>query len=192
MLNRENTIKSLKDKKIQIRSGIKIQELPFTKKINLQINSNDKDRFASCATILGTLLPTKPNSFSKKENVKVIWLSPKEWLIVYSYENDFFYELKNKIGDVEGSVTDVSENRTIIRLSGEKIFFLLSKFLVLDLEKNLSTESSCAQTLFVKIPILLVKNSLNNQIPEIDIFTNRSHANYLFNLLLDGTNNLDI
>ena len=91
--------------------------------------------------------------------------------------------------DLETSVTDVSENRTIIRISGEKLFTLLSKFLVLDLEKNLSNQLSCAQTLFVKVPILIVRNNKNDQIPEIDIFTNRSHAMYVYELLVDGTKN---
>ena len=95
------------------------------------------------------------------------------------------------MGDKEASVTDVSENRTIIRISGIKIFTLLSKFLVLDLEKNLSSESSCAQTFFIKVPLLLVRNNNNDEIPEIDIFVNRSHANYIYNLIIDGTKNLD-
>ena len=75
-------------------------------------------------------------------------------------------------------------------MSCNKIYKLLSKFLVLDLEKNLPDESSCAQTLFVKVPVLLVRNHYDG-IPEIDIFTNRSHANYIYNLLVDGTKNLD-
>ena len=84
----------------------------------------------------------------------------------------------------------MSENRTIIRISGKYVYVLLSKFLVLDLEKNLSTDSSCAQTLFVKVPVLLVRNHYD-ETPEIDIFTNRSHANYIYNLIVDGTKNLD-
>ena len=112
-------------------------------------------------------------------------------MIIDDKENELFFNLKNELGDLEASVTDVSENRTIIRLSGKKIFTLLSKFLVLDLEKNLGTLSSCAQTLFVKAPILLIRNDDKNQIPVIDIFTNRSHANYIYNLLIDGTKNLD-
>ena len=31
----------------------------------------------------------------------------------------------------------------------------------------------------------------NNQTPEIDIFANRSHANFIYNLLKDGSKNLD-
>ena len=68
---------------------------------------------------------------------------------------------------------------------------MLSKFLVLDIEKNLQSESSCAQTLFVKVPIILIRNHNGNQVPEIDIFVNKSHANYVYNLLVDGAENLD-
>ena len=75
---------------------------------------------------------------------------------------------------------------------GEKIYILLSKFLTLDLEKSLPNKYSCAQTLFVKVPVLLVRNNNDHTvIPEIDIFTNRSHANYVYKILVDGAKNLD-
>jgi len=190
MLNRENTIHSINDNKIVEFFGIKIQEMPYVKKINLRFDPNNNDYMSSCGKILGTILPTRPNTYAQNERVKVIWLGPNEWLIVNDEDNDLFIKLKNETGDLEASVTDVSENRTIIRIRGRYIHVLLSKFLVLDLEKNLSTNSSCAQTLFVKVPVLLVRNHYDGT-PEIDIFTNRSHANYIYNLLVDGTKNLD-
>ena len=188
-LERENSIYSLKNNKIENYFGIKIQELTFAKKINLRIDTNNNS-LATCSKILNIMLPTKPNTYTKKDYLKVIWLGPDEWLIINS-EDNLFLKLKDKLGDIEASVTDISENRTIIRISGEKIFTLLSKFLVLDLEKNLGSVSSCAQTLFVKVPILLVRNYKKQQMPEIDILVNRSHANYIYSLLVDGTNNLD-
>ncbi len=197
MLKREKTIQSLqslqKNKFTDCakHSYIEIYELPFMKKINLRLDPNDNSCVSSCSKILGTMLPTNANTYSKNTiNEKVIWLGPDEWLIV-SDDDDAFLKLQNKIKDIEASLTDVSENRTIIRIFGSKVFVLLSKFLVLDLEKNLSNQSSCAQTLFVKVPILLVRNSSDKQKHEIDIFTNRSHANYIYNLLVDGTKNLD-
>ena len=191
MLNRDNTIPSIKNNKVEEHFGIKIQELPFVKKINLRLDPNDKDCVSSCSKILETMLPTKDNTYSTNAiNEKVIWLGPNEWLIV-SDDDDAFLKLLNKIGDLEASLTDVSENRTIIRIRGRYAYILLSKFLVLDLEKNLHSESSCAQTLFVKVPILLVRNSNNTQRHEIDIFTNRSQANYIYRLLVDGVTNLD-
>ena len=190
MLNKEKTINSINNNIIE-HFEIKIQELPYVDKINLRLDPNNNDYMSICGKILGAVLPTKPNTYVQNEKVKIIWLGPDEWIVINDQENELFIKLKNELGDLEASVTDVSENRTIIRLSGKKIMTLLSKFLVLDLEKNLGTQSSCAQTLFVKVPILLVRNDDNNQIPVIDIFTNRSHANYIYNLIVDGTKNLD-
>ena len=189
-LKRENTIHSLNDNKIEDHFGIKIQELPFVNKINLRINPNNNKYMSSCGKILEAILPIKPNTYARNKNVKIIWLSPDEWLVINN-KDGLFKKLKDEIGNLEASVTNISENRTIIRISGEKIYTLLSKFLVLDLEKNLSDQSSCAQTLFVKVPILLVRNHKDAQIPEIDIFANRSHANYIYNLIVDGAKNLN-
>ena len=191
MLDRENTVDSLKNNKIQEHGNIKIQELPFINKINLRLDPRNKNYMSLCGKILGIILPTKPNTYSKNENVKSLWLGPDEWLIVNESKNDLFSKLTNELKEEDTSVTDVSENRTVIRLTGEKIFILLSKFLTLDLENNLFNQSCCAQTLFVKVPSLLIRNNNENEIPEIDIFINRSHSNYIYNLLVDGTKNLD-
>ena len=190
ILERENIIKSLQNNKIENFYGTNIQELAFINKINLRINTKNTNYMKVCGKILNAILPTKPNIFTKNGNLKIIWLSPDEWLITNEDDN-LFLKLKNEISDLEASVTDVSENRTIVRLSGEKIYTLLSKFLVLDLEKSLPSESTCAQTLFAKVPILLLRNHNENQVPEIDIFLNNSHANYVYNLIVDGSENLD-
>ena len=195
MLDRKNTIPLLNNENFQKPEdkffNIDIKELPFIKKINLRLDPNDRLCVSSCSKILGTMLPTKTNTYSRNDkNEKVIWLGPDEWLIV-SDDDDAFFNLQSQIRNLEASLTDVSENRTIIRISGENVYALLSKFLVLDLEKNLSNDSSCAQTLFVKVPVLLVRNNYDGA-PEIDIFTNRSHANYIYNLIVDGTKNHDL
>ncbi len=190
MLNREKTIHSINN--IIEHFEIQFQELPYVNKINLRIDPNNNDYMSACSKILGAILPTKANTYVKNEKFKIIWLGPDEWMIISDQENELFIRLKNELGNLDASVTDVSENRTIIRISGKEIIILLSKFLVLDLEKNLSTQTSCAQTLFVKVPILLVRNNSDSQTPEIDIFVNRSYANYIYNLLVDGTKNLDL
>ena len=192
MLKRENIIHPIQNNNDKNYSDIKIQEISFIKKINLRLNPNNKNFMAICGKILGTILPTKPNTYNKIDKIKIVWLGPDEWLIIYNDENNILEKLQHELGNLETSATDISENRTIINVSGDKVNILLSKFLVLDLEKNLSNESSCAQTLFVKVPILLLRNNKKNQIQDIDILTNRSHANYIYKLLLDGTINLDI
>ena len=188
-LQQDNCIKSLSNNKVENHFGVEIQELPFINKINLRIDTNDNKNIIKCGKLINAILPVQPNTYVTNDNVKVIWLGPNEWLITNN--QNLYKNLKNEIGDIQASVTDVSENRTVIRISGDQIFKLLSKFLVLDLEKNLPDESSCAQTLFVKVPVLLVRNNNEKQIPEIDIFTNRSHANYIYNLIVDGSQYLD-
>ena len=188
-LKQDNCINFLSNNKVENHFGINVQELPFINKINIRINPNDNESIIKCGKIINTILPIKPNTYAKNENIKVIWLGPNEWLIINI--NNSFKNLRNEIGDIDASVTDVSENRTIIRISGKQINKLLSKFLVLDLDNNLPNESACAQTLFVKVPVLLLRNYNAKQVPEIDIYVNRSHANYIYNLIVDGAKNLD-
>ena len=188
-LQQDNCINSLSNNKVENHFGVEIQELPFINKINVRIDINDNQNIIKCGRLINAILPIQPNTYVKNDNVKAIWLGPNEWLITNN--QNLYNNLKSEIGDMQASVTDVSENTTVIRISGEQIFKLLSKFLVLDLEKNLPDESSCAQTLFVKVPVLLVRNNNEKQIPEIDIFTNRSHANYIYNLIVDGSQYLD-
>lgn len=196
MLTRENTIIELKDSTIQEYSGITFMELAFVKKINIRGNPSDNNFMSSNKKILDTALPIKPNTYTNNGKIKILWLGPNEWLVVDenpNENNELISKLENINNREESSITDISENRTVIRIAGKKLFTLLSKFLVLDLDQNLPNESSVAQTLFVKVPVILVRNYSNEigQIPEIDIFTNRSHSNYIYKLLIDGTKNLN-
>jgi len=194
MLNRENSIHILRNNVVQEHADIKFQELPFMTKINLRGNSNDKKFLSSASKVLNTTLPTRTNTYIKINSLKIIWLGPDEWLIVDEKgddKQDLFSKLENSIGSQDASVTDVSENRTIIRIIGKKLFILLAKFLTLNLDNSLNSNSSVAQTLFIKVPVLLMRHHKHNREPKIDIITNRSHANYVYKILVDGTKNLD-
>ena len=194
MLNRENSIHILQNNVVQERAEIKFQELPFMTKINLRGNPNDKNFMSSASETLNTRLPIRPNTYITINSLKIIWLGPNEWLIIDEKEDDkenLFSKLENSFGSQDVSVTDVSENRTVIRITGAKLFILLAKFLTLNLDNSLNSSSSVAQTLFIKVPVLLLRHHENKQKQKIDIYTNRSHANYVYKILVDGTKNLD-
>ena len=193
MLNRENTINLLKDNNIIKYSNIQFQELPFVKKINLRGDPSNKEFMSLNSKILNSDLPVEPNTYTNNQDLKIIWLGPNEWLIIeesQANEKDLISKLQNINNNQATSITDVSENRTIIRMSGKKLFTLFAKFLVLDLDSSFVKVKSVAQTLFVKVPVLLVRINSDAEEPKIDIFVNRSQANYIFNLLVDGTKNL--
>jgi len=191
MLKRESV---LKDKGIQVYNGIEFEELSHVPKINLRGQSNNIDFMSSTETILDTPLPTEPNISHVAVNVKVIWMSPNEWLVEINNENKFkeiFSKLQSTLNPQNTAVTDLTENRTIIKVSGHNLYTLLAKFMVIDLDTVLQKETAVAQTLFIKVPILLVRNHKYSEKPSIDIHTNRSHAQYIYKILVDGSLNLD-
>ena len=186
-LERRAVLKELKVEK----NGILIEEIPFVEKLNLRGNAKDKNFLTDVGSILETLLPIDPNTKVENADFQVIWLSPNEWLINFIKNDKFIIthqKLINQLNPEKTSVTDTSENKTIIRIVGDKSIELLRKFMILDIDKILKDNSKVAQTIFVKIPILIIRNSSQDQKQSFDLHINRSHAKYLKELLLDGCN----
>ncbi len=172
-----------------IKNEISIEELPFVNKINLRGNPNDKEFLSNTGSILKMLMPLDPNTKIQNEKLQVIWLSPNEWLINFFNNNNFdkvINRLNNELNSEKTSITDVSENKTIIRVMGSNVTTLLRKFMILNFEDILSNNSKVAQTIFVKIPILIIRNHKDVIEESYDIHLNRSHTTYFKDLLLDG------
>ena len=178
------------DLKIE-KNGISIEELPFIEKINLRGDTKDRDFMSNAGAVLDILIPTEPNTKIQNKDLQVIWLSPNEWLLNFFNDNHFIKileELNNKLNPEKTSITDISENKTVIRIEGNHTKELLRKFIVLDIDNALNSNLRVAQTIFVKIPILIVRNHLNQEKQSFDIHVNRSHTTYLRDLLIDGCN----
>ena len=191
MLTRENVLKKTS---IKNYNGFDFEELSNIPKINLRGNAADKNFITNVEKILDTLLPTDPNTSNSNNKLKIIWLSPNEWLIEIYEQKEFdkiFSDLKHSLNTQNTSITDITENRTILKLNGSLLYKLLSKFMVIDLNKVLSKESSVAQTIFIKVPVLIVRNHKKNEKQSINLHTNRSHAQYIIDLLVDGSKNID-
>jgi sarcosine oxidase subunit gamma len=191
MLNRESV---LNKKYIKDYNGFYFEELSYVSKINLRGNTTDIDFVIKVEKILGTPLPKKPNTCNSNNKLKIIWLSPNEWLIEISEKECFdkiFLDLKISLNNQNTATTDVTENKTILKLTGENLYKLLSKFMIIDLDKVLNKKSSLAQTIFVKVPVLIIRNHDENKKQSINLHTNRSYAQYIIDLLIDGTKNLN-
>ena len=191
MLNRENV---LEDNNVKDYNGFNFQELSNIYKINLRGKSNDKDFLTIIGKILDIVLPTEPNTSINNDKLKTIWLSPNEWLIEIYKIKDFekiLSDLKYSLNSQNTAVTDVTENRTILKLNGLHLYKLLSKFMIIDLDKILDKELSVAQTIFIKVPVLIIKNHKKNEKQCINMHTNRSHAQYIIDLLIDGSKNIN-
>ena len=191
MLIRENVLKNIL---IKDCDDFDFKELSNIPKINLRGSITDKDFITNVGKILDTPLPTEPNTSISNNKLKIIWLSPNEWLIeIYEIKdfNKIFTDLQYSLNAQNTAITDVTENRTILNLNGSRLYKLLSKFMVIDLDKVLNKESSVAQTIFIKLPVLIVRNHQKNEKQSINLHTNRSHAQYIIDLLVDGSKNID-
>ena len=187
ILRRKSVLEDLKIEK----NGISIEELPFVNKINLRGNTTDRVFMSNTGSVLDMLIPTEPNTKIENKNLQVIWLSPNEWLLNFIYNENFtriFENLSNKLNPENTSITDISESKTIIRVEGINTTELLRKFLILDIDSILNSNSKVAQTIFVKVPILIVRNHNDQDTQSFDIHLNTSHTTYLKDLLLDGCN----
>ena len=187
ILKRNSVLENLKIE----RNGISIEELPFVNKINLRGNTTDRIFMSNTGSVLDILIPTEPNTKIENKNLQVIWLSPNEWLLNFIYNENFtriFENLSNKLNPENTSITDISESKTIIRVGGIHTTELLRKFLILDIDSVLNSNLKVAQTIFVKVPILIVRNHKDQDTQSFDIHLNRSHTTYLKDLLLDGCN----
>ena len=175
-------------------NGISIKERDFVGKINLRGKSTDKEFMKNVGSVLDLVLPIEPNVRVSNNNISIIWLSPNEWLIeTPKVETEKMLTLlKSTLNPQKTAITDVSFNRTVLRLKGDHVFTLLSKYLVINLEDVLKTNYSVAQTIFIKIPVLLIRNNAENNISSIDIHLNRSHAKYVYELLIDGCKDFNI
>ena len=186
-LSRNTVLESIKTEK----NGIAIEELPFVGKINLRGNTQDRDFLSNAGSVLDVLIPTEPNIMITNTELQIIWLSPNEWLLRFLKNENFIKilnELNTKLNAEKTSITDISENKTIIRVEGDKTTELLRKFMVLNIDEALENNLKVAQTIFVKIPVLIIRNHHDHEKQSFDIHVNRSHATYLRNLLLDGCN----
>ena len=173
------------------KNGISIEELPFIEKINLRGDTKDRDFISNAGAVLDILIPTEPNTKIQNKDLQVIWLSPNEWLLSFLNNNHFvtiLEELNNKLNPEKTSITDISENKTVIRIEGNHTTELLRKFIVLDIDNALNSNLRVAQTIFIKIPVLIIRNHNDQEKQSFDIHVNRSHTTYLRDLLLDGCN----
>ena len=175
-------------------NGVSIYERDLVGKINLRGNSTDKEFMKNIGTVLDLVLPIEANVRVSNNNISIIWLGPNEWLIEtpIAETQKVLTMLKSALNQQKTAITDVTFNKTVLRLEGEHVFTLLSKFLVINLEETLKTNYSVAQTIFIKIPILLIRNNHDNETKSIDIHLNRSHAKYVYELLIDGCKILNI
>lgn len=174
--------------------GVWLGERAFQGQINLRGDPGNKTFMDAVAGVLGARLPTKPNTSAGAENLRdgprAMWLAPDEWLVVTEAgaEAGLAGTLAEATAGCGGSITDVSDARTVIGLSGRQARDVLMKGCPLDLHPAAFIPGQCAQSLLARATVILYRGSDDAAAAgaSFDIHVARSFVEYLWTWLEDA------
>ena len=121
-------------------------------------------------------LPTEPNSVAEAPDVDVLWIGPDEWLVVTGPEG-----IDLELDGVDHSWVDVSANRVVLDLAGDRTMPMLATGCSIDLHPRFWRARMCAQTLLGKAPVILQHRGDTQR-----LFVRPSYLDYLVEWLRDA------
>ncbi len=134
-------------------ASVRLTESPCTGQVNLRLAATDA---AAVEPVLGMPLPLEPCTSTSGAGLSALWLGPDEWLILTAAHagSDLTERLRSAVG-AGGAVTDVSAQRTVLRLSGAHAAEVLAKGCSIDLRPRVSPRGTCVQTLLAQAGLIL-------------------------------------
>ena len=163
------------------RAGVRLSERPHRCQILLRGDASDERFGDALRGTTGLELPTN-NRTSSKENLRLLWLSPDEFLLVGQpgREAIFLPSLEAALSGQRAMALDVSDMRTTISLAGPSARDLINCGCGLDLHPSKFAVDQCAQTKLAKCNIIL--NQVEDE-PRFDLLVTISYADYLWRWL---------
>jgi sarcosine oxidase subunit gamma len=162
-------------------AGTTLATVPFAAQVGLRVEPGSASA-GRVEAALGLELP-EANRVSESGGRRAIWLGPDEWLVVAAdgEERSLVALLEEAIAG-EGSVVDLSANRTGLELSGPEARTVLATCCSLDFHPRAFGPGQCAQTLIHKAGVLIEQRSDDRYL----LLVRPSFAAYVAEWLLDG------
>ena len=161
--------------------SISIREIAERGMIDLRGLTTDAGFMAAVKGALGVDLPIKPRTSASWGDVRVLWLSTDQWLILSSRgrAHELLASLREALQGIHSLVVDVSDMRAIIRLEGDGCREVIMKGTSLDLLDPEYVQGCCRRMRYAEIAALLdvVEDNV------FDIYVFRSYAHYTWNFL---------
>ena len=164
--------------------GVQITPRPFVAMAGLRVDPAGPAA-AAVAEYLGVGLPTGPSTYAESETATAIWLGPDEWLVTSPFRTP--EELETGLREAvsgQGSVVDVSAQRTTLRLRGEHVRDLLAGGCSIDLHPSVFMRGAAAQTLLGQAGVVLM--ALDDTGTHYQLVVRSSFAGYVIAWLLDA------
>lgn len=161
--------------------SISIREIPDRGMIDLRGLASDQAFMAAARSVIGVDLPVKPRTSAAWGDVKVLWLSTDQWLILSSRgkAHELLAQLREALKGIHSLVVDVSDMRAVIRLEGDGCREVIMKGTSLDLLDPEYVQGCCRRMRYAEIAALLdvVEDNV------FDIYVFRSYAHYTWNFI---------
>ncbi len=161
--------------------SVSLREIPDRGMIDLRGHTSDASFMAAVKDVLGVDLPTVPRSSVSWGDVKVLWLSIDQWLVLTTRARaqELLASLRSALGGIHSLAVDVSDMRAVIRIEGEGCREVLMKGTSLDLLSGDYAAGACRRMRFAEIAALL--HVVEDDV--FDIYVFRSYAHYAWEFL---------
>jgi sarcosine oxidase, subunit gamma len=161
--------------------AVSLREITDRGMIDLRGLTSDAAFMEAARGVLGVALPTTPRTSASWGDVKVLWLSTDQWLVLStrSKSHELLANLRAALAGVHSLAVDVSDMRAVIRMEGEASRTVLMKGTSLDLLSGDYAAGTCRRMRFAEIAALL--HVVEDDI--FDIYVFRSYAHYAWEFL---------
>jgi sarcosine oxidase, subunit gamma len=162
--------------------SIDLREIKDRGMIDVRGIASDKKFMAAAKKVLGLELPKTPRSSASWGDVKALWLSIDQWLILCPRAKaaELTAALTAELSSIHSLAVDVSDMRAVIRLEGEGVREVLLKGSSLDLLDDDYKPGAVRRMRYAEIAALLhvVEDTV------FDLYVFRSYADYAWDFLL--------
>lgn len=161
--------------------AIGLREITGRGMIDLRGHTSDRKFMAAVKEVLGVALPKEPRTSATWGDIRVLWLSTDQWLILTSHDKvaELLEALRTALAGIHSLAVDVSDMRAVIRLEGEGAREVLLKGSSLDLLDGSYGAGAVRRMRFAEIAALLhvVEDTV------FDVYVFRSYAQYAWEFL---------
>jgi sarcosine oxidase subunit gamma len=159
--------------------GITLGESAHRAIINIRGDAQDGAFTAAVKNATGCELPVAANTVASAGDVRILWLGPNEWWVVGTdaRRQGLIDGLRQAFAGQHTNVTDVSESRTVITLSGPAARDVLARGISNDLHPRVFGPGQCLQTSLSRTNVLLHQT---DDAPSYEIYVLKSFADYLW------------
>lgn len=162
--------------------SIGLREVSGRGMIDLRGDAKDRKFMAAAKAALGFELPKQPRTASAWGDMKALWMSIDQWLILCPLDRtaELLAALRKQLGSIHSLAVDVSDMRAILRLEGEGVREVLMKGTSLDLLNGEYVPGACRRMRYAEIAALLdvVEETV------FDIYVFRSYADYAWDYVV--------